>query len=228
MKNLSQPKNTQKLEMALVGYSRIFIDLDHTIYDRFDYDFFAFLDMARHVLGESDKKAKEMALWIWDVKDKKGPHYRCLFNDFIEFYGLNSGVLPDLISFYQRYDPKNLVQEQSLRPLLKKIHNAGRHEIIVVTNGEKERQSLKIEALNLKEIVDEIIILDPRNKACKLKPDPHVIKEYQRLRGEVRAVIVGDDLTTDGQLARNTGLDFIHYEYTGTQRRSFLPYNGDE
>lgn len=225
MKNLPQPKNAQDLESALLEYPRIFIDLDHTVYDRFDYDFFAFQDMAKNVLNFDDERATQSALWLWDLKEKEGPHYRYLFDDFITFYDLKPSVAKDLIAHYRACNPTSLNSKQSLRPILARLKQSG-HEIIIITNGEKSRQNRKIEALNLRSVVDDILILDPADEGARLKPDPHVIQEFERLRGRKRAVIVGDDLTTDGQLAINTDLDFIHYEHTGVQRGRFLSDHG--
>lgn len=224
MKSLHQPKDAEELEKLLTFYPRIFIDLDHTIYDRFDYDFFVFKDMAVKICGFNEERSIEAAVSLWNLKEENGPHYRSLFNDFLDLNGLNPSLLHDLVNYYQAYEPNMLFPAHSLQPMLLRLKKAG-HQIVIVTNGEKYRQQRKIEALDMSSVADHIFILDPYDKTLEMKPDPSVIKEFESLRGKEHAVIVGDDLETDGQLARNAGLEFIHYEHTGAQRRNFLPNN---
>lgn len=84
------------------------------------------------------------------------------------------------------------------------------YKIGIVTNGFSTVQHPKIDAVNLRPLVDQFTISDEVGLA---KPDPrifdHCIDDLKSNRS--RSVYVGDNLRDDYQGAKNTGLPFIWF-----------------
>jgi putative hydrolase of the HAD superfamily len=87
---------------------------------------------------------------------------------------------------------------------------AGRYEMHIITNGFEEVQNIKLDQSGLTKYFSKIITSE---QAGARKPDPKVFGYALDLtKGSVdNSLMIGDDLRTDIEGARNVNMDHVYY-----------------
>jgi len=88
------------------------------------------------------------------------------------------------------------------------LHEASICEVCLITNGESERQRLKIELLGIEDLLDHIVI---SGEFGSQKPDPSIFEHALSMTGAQRqeAIMIGDNENTDIQGAVAAGIPSI-------------------
>ncbi|MGJ8453937.1 YjjG family noncanonical pyrimidine nucleotidase [Pseudothermotoga sp. U03pept] len=98
--------------------------------------------------------------------------------------------------------------------LLEKLKKR-KQRMAVLTNGVKTVQESRSKLLRLDRFFEFILTSE---EVGKPKPDPTLFFKAQEISGVPlsRSVYIGDDPQTDSLAAKNAGVDFILFDYTGT------------
>jgi len=191
-------------------------DLDNTLYDQRQYEYFTFWTVA-----------EEVSKYYCVNKDRYFLLLKHLFNKNIHEYTFDKaiqlciGKIPrDWESFLKK---KLLPVYRSAKPKLKLFYWVEKYikeakrkgiKLAIITNGNVEIQKYKIDALGLKKICDKIYISDEFTPQAR-KPDTTLFKYFLRdfnLKGK-DVIYIGDNIKTDVS-CQKLGIKFIHYDGT--------------
>lgn len=221
--------------LGMSSYSHVFFDLDHTLwdheknshetlselYDRYDieelgeFDRLKFLDTYDHVNqglwrryrhGEIDqayirKYRFELVLGALDVSADKVPTE--ISNDYLEQAPLKTHVFP--------YTYELLAYLKS------------KYTLSIITNGFDDVQHTKIQSARLGDYFTEIVTSE---RAGCLKPDRNIFDfTCQKLNASSgECIMVGDNLETDIEGAKNADIDQIFFNPTQFQHEAQVTY----
>jgi len=191
-------------------------DLDNTLYDQRQYEYFAFWSVAEEVSKYyCVKKARYFSL-LKHLFNKN--IHECTFDKAIQ---LCIGKIPrdwesflkeKLLPVYRSAKPK-LVPFDWAKKFIKEAKNRG-IKLAIITNGNVEIQKYKIDALGLRKFFDKIYISDELSPQAR-KPDTTLFKNFLRdfnLKGK-DVIYIGDNIQTDNS-CQKLGIEFIHYDGT--------------
>jgi putative hydrolase of the HAD superfamily len=135
----------------------IVFDLDDTLYAQIDYKRSGFKVVSEWVAREFELDRQEVLIILEEILDQYGPSYPYMLNRLAERVNLEDAALPLMIDAFIQHDPDIQcypgVKEMLTR--LRKIYRIG-----ILTDGRHEVQSLKINALGLVPMVDQILCSD--------------------------------------------------------------------
>lgn len=187
-----------ELYEKLLKYKNILFDLDNTIYDQKEYDFYIY----KKFLND-----ESLALKLIFFKEEKGYGYNTLFNDFIKKEKLN--INPDVMTgFYRNFLP-DISDIESIFEILKKLKDNGK-KLYIISNGRRKNQIHKIRLLKIADFFEKIIILDPKEKIA-LKPSSEILELLKLNLKET--VYIGDNIGIDGGFAKNCGIDYLFFKF---------------
>ena len=168
--------NILDVEKHLNGIEAVVFDLDDTLYSEKDYVRSGFMAAAPDHFDE-----------LWQAFSEGKPAF--------------DAVLPErkeqALAIYRNHKP-NIELYPDVWDMLLHIRMSGR-KLGIITDGRPEGQRAKIEALNLTELVDEIIITDELGGAEFRKPCDkafHVMQEKLAVPFE-SMVYIGDNIKKD-------------------------------
>ena len=195
----------------------VIFDLDDTLYYELDYVKQAFGNVAEHLARRHDLSAPEVLEAMVQILEAEGRGR--IFNRICEKYALTEDIR-ELVRVYRATKPSLVLYPDAERLLdqLQKQHiGTG-----LVTDGIAIVQRAKVEALNLQNRLDAVILTDElamAGKAGLSKPDPLVYQaclEQLRVKAQ-EAVYIGD----------NPGKDFIGARALGMQTIRLIRAKGD-
>lgn len=203
-------------------YEHIFWDLDRTLWD-FDTN-------SRHALSELfvefelEGRGVESAEafieiyqaineMLWDRYRKGLINKRLLrskrFYDTLVHFGIEDEYLSEKIGdAYIDLSPYKTAVSPNCMEILDYL--AGRYRMHILTNGFEEVQHIKLERSGLSKYFDVVITSE---RAGARKPDPVVFSfAFSETKGSIGdSIMIGDDLRTDIQGARNIFMDHVYY-----------------
>ncbi|MEO8019651.1 MAG: HAD family hydrolase [Pseudomonadota bacterium] len=196
-----------RLTDSLGTDERLVFDLDGTLYDTRDFErpaLAAVCEWLRERSGELLQGA-EQALWERRETDRHRPG---LFDDLLRERGLPREWGAECLRRFHAYPGDELLHSPSLKPLLLTLRARGR-ALALVTNGRREVQQRKLQALGLSEVFDRAVYCDPA-RPRELKPSAWAWSELQDWRAGLRAFYVGDD-PVDAAFAATGGAGYIPF-----------------
>ena len=192
------------------------LDLDNTLYDQKQFEYFAFWITAEEVSKYYCVNKDYYFLLLKQLFNKNIHEYR--FDKAIQ---LCIGKIPkDWESFVKK---RLLPVYRSAKPKLKLFYWVEKYikeakkkgiKLAIITNGNVEIQKYKIDALGLGKFCDKIYISDEFIPQAR-KPDITLFKYFLRdfnLKGK-DVIYVGDNIKTDIS-CQKLGINFIHYDGT--------------
>ena len=138
---------------------------------------------------------------------------RTLFSDVLSSYGFNTSDISVFLQIY-RFFASNLDVDISLfsgaDSFLESVCND--NVVIIITNGPVSQQANKVKLLGLERRVHGVIYCD--GLKIPLKPDPSSVLKFLNTHDFCcdlqSAIVIGDDYSTDGELASLLGCKYIH------------------
>lgn len=175
----------------------IIFDLDDTLYMERDYVFSGFNAVAKaheDLLGPADESSEKMRKLFFDSE-----HRRRIFNILLEERGqlVNEETIGAMIKTYRFHLP-DISLTPEVDSLLVRLRE--KYKLGLITDGPVMMQAAKVEALNLRDKIDTIILTEEFGKEFA-KPHPKAF-EYMVEKLELKhkeCVYVGD----------NAGKDFL-------------------
>lgn len=187
--------NILDTEKYLDGIRAVIFDLDDTLYSEKDYVRNGFMAAAPDHFDE-----------LWRAFSEGKPAF--------------DAVLPErkeqALAIYRNHKP-NIELYPDVRDMLLHIRMSGR-KLGIITDGRPEGQRAKIEALNLTELVDEIIITDELGGVAFRKPCDKAFRMMQN-----KFVVSFEEMVYIGD---NTKKDFIAPEQLGMRSLWFRNPDG--
>lgn len=200
----------------MIAPSAILFDLDDTLIDRArQTDAFAavFEENFKAALAEESltqgRAGLARAIAEADLRGyRKRTEFATLLRELILWRQLPSA--DELLAFWWQEFPRRAVATEGLYEVLQHLRGAG-YRLGIITNGIVPSQTAKIEHLNLRDYVDEVVI----SGALEIhKPDPRI---FHHALGRVetppeRAWFVGDHPINDVQGAEGAGLTAVWFQ----------------
>jgi putative hydrolase of the HAD superfamily len=204
-------------------YRHIFFDLDQTLWD-FDKSCSETLTELYHHfdlkkvgvdLNLLIQTYKEVNNRLWEgfnqgkINKEEIRHKR--FENTFEEMGLNRNDVPENINdeFIKICPAKGNVIPHAHEVLQYLNKNYSLH---IITNGFKETQHIKIKSSNLDQYFKVVI----NAEICGFKKPDKAIFEHamEKTNGKCdECIMIGDDLITDIQGAKNTGMDHVYFNH---------------
>ncbi|MDD2830178.1 MAG: HAD hydrolase-like protein [Sulfuricurvum sp.] len=185
------------LATMLTEYDTVLFDLDGTLFSQIDYDYRVFTSFF---------KDHTIAMMLANFKASLGYAHPNVFDLFAVQHSEIDFSVQELLSFYRTYLP-DLSDLKTLSPLLSQLCEKRK---ILISNGGEIKQWHKIRSLNLESFFETIIILDPHRNDL-LKPSPQSFLTLEPF--PAKAVMVGDQESTDGVFASNCHIPFIFFQF---------------
>lgn len=201
-------------QKVLSTYDTILFDLDGTLYDSDQFYRGVFEDMAQWLVQAGFQKNPEP--WvdcIMGLKQARGNDYASLIDDALLLLGIEGIVKTKLLHLYQNHDCRNLVLGPEESGCLAYLKSCPKN-MCIITNGQKQLQTRKIDRLGLAPYMKEILILDPSAMA-RLKPDAAAFDLLCSRFKPGKTIMVGDRFDIDGVFAKNAGIDFMGVGFYG-------------
>ena len=190
-----------QLFWKLSAYDNVAFDLDGTLYMQEEYDMVIFEEYFKTRF--SSELSKRYAKQLVSFKKSKGYGYRSVYDDFrIQNPHIDFSAT-DLLIFGRQKHVFNLSDKCVLKELLIRLKDNGKR-LSLITNGWHIIQTNKINALRIKQVFDDIVILSPYSK-YPMKPNPEIINH---LDYKGKTVYIGDQ-KIDEEFAYNADIDFI-------------------
>jgi len=217
-------------------YRHIFFDLDHTLWD-FEkntaeamhdlYDIFQFskengfscADFIRVYHEVNDMLWKEFSDDRLDMHDLR----RIRFPTVLSKLGMKQKDIPSDIGIkYLEIAPKKPHIMPYAKDVLQYLHKK-KYTLHLITNGFHDVQHTKIKHSGINIYFEEVITSDT---AGYHKPNINIFEYALRVSGSERneAVMIGDNIETDIQGARNASIDQIYFNPKRLKRTSPVTY----
>lgn len=190
-----------------MGLSALVFDLDDTLYLERDYvrsGLLAAADLAERRYG-----VVGLFESAWRHFDE-GERSRAIDHALVDLSVDDPTVAAELISHYRSHRPTIRLLPDADRALDEARPLAGR--VGLITDGRPLGQRMKIDALNIRPRLDQIIITDQLGGVAKRKPHPQSFVEMQRrfsVPGDAMAY-VGDNPGKDFAAPRELGWKTVH------------------
>lgn len=134
----------------------VIFDLDDTLVSEFEFVKSGFKVVSKYIsqIVNADEESVFKELISLHITDTKN-----VFNRFLDKYDKYSKMqIDDVVNLYRNHKPSIFYYDDVLETL-NKLKNTN-YKLGIITDGFKNTQKNKIEALSLDEIVDEIIVTD--------------------------------------------------------------------
>lgn len=188
----------------LYEYRNIGFDLDGTLYEQSLYDESIY---ALYFQQYMDKESSlQEAKLLAEYKKQCGYGYKFVFDDYAKQHPGVIRSIAELVQFSRGEHNVCLAGQCLWSDALAMLHKLGKF-VFLVTNGRVSVQQSKIRALNIENLFDKIVILDPSN----LMPMKPCSDSFKSLNLEGKTVFLGDQ-PIDEEYARNCNIDFINFK----------------
>lgn len=203
-------------------YKDVFFDLDRTLWDFDTNSALALSEIyVKFNLGERGVESTEKFIAVyqeinevlWDRYRKGLLNKRKLrsrrFTQTLEYFGIDDEYLGEQLgSMYIELSPYKTATLPNCMEILDYL--AGRYALHIITNGFEEVQNIKLAQSGLTRYFSKVITSE---QAGARKPDPKVFDYALELtKGSVEnSLMIGDDLRTDIEGARNIKMDHVYY-----------------
>ncbi len=180
----------------------VLFDLDDTLYDVGQYYRGAFGEISSYITGKhslSRKDVFKMLVRLWREKTSLYPH---LFNDLIAGLKLEPEELESLVRIFNGYNGK-IAPYPEVVPTLKWLQGE-KYKLGVITDGNLERQTRKLEMLSLGHYFDTIVYT--QEIAPKPSPLPFTVALNRLGTRAEDAFYVANNPLIDFKGAREVGL----------------------
>lgn len=192
----------------------VLFDLDDTLYDVGQYYRGAFGEISSYITREHDLSGEDvfqMLVRLWREKTSMYPH---LFNDLIAGLKLEPEELESLVRIFNGYSGR-IEPYPEVVPTLKWLQGE-KYKLGVITDGNMERQTRKLEMLSLEHHFDTIVYT--QEIAPKPSPLPFTVALNRLGTRAEDAFYVANNPLIDFQGAREIGLHTVRIlggEFTG-------------
>ena len=202
---------TKDLLKETNNFSDIIFDLDNTIYQHCFFDRGAYNDIEEYFC-RFNKKYIGFSKYLCNRRLIDGVEYGKLFDDAVLKFGLKFENVKKMIDIYSNHEARCLSAESSLVPILKVIVKSEQKRLFIVTNGKWKIQQTKIKKLGIDFIATDIVICIPDSPE-KMKPHSWAFDILNEKHSLKNTVMVGNSRKYDGEFAKNSGIDFIYFNY---------------
>lgn len=180
-------------------------DLDSTLYDEIDYVKSGFRSVAAR-LGELNNTDKE-GIYSELTEIFMNGRRTDTFQEYIKANGLQERILDEIVSVYRNHRPAIILGSDKME-ILRRIKSEG-IKIAVITNGDVDRQEMKIDVLGLKGVLDYYVITGKYSKSREFwKPNPRGYEEILRKLNCIpgNTIFVGDNPEIDFEYPLKSGM----------------------
>ena len=194
-------KNILDVEKHLDEVDGVIFDLDDTLYSEKEY-----VRSGYHIIAELFPQIQDMEDKLWNVFEND----RKAIDEVFASEGLLKYKAKALQAY--RYQTPDIQLYSGVTELLNQLKKQGKR-LGLITDGRPEGQNAKIDALNLRTMVDEIIITDELGGIEFRKPNGTAFRlMQQRLNIPFeRIVYIGDNPNKDFIAPRNLGMRCIWF-----------------
>jgi FMN phosphatase YigB (HAD superfamily)/predicted ATP-grasp superfamily ATP-dependent carboligase len=185
-------------------YKAIIFDLDDTLYSEKDYIRSGF-NRVGNILQDIDNV--EVKLWNAFINGENA------IDKVLKDESIYSECLKEkCLSTYRHHKPK-IKMYDGMKEILMMLHHSG-IRLGLITDGRPEGQNAKIEALGLRDLMDEIIITDELGGVQFRKPNDIAFRlMHTRLGVPVElTAYIGDNPTKDFVAPLNLGMGCIYFK----------------
>lgn len=186
----------------------LLLDLDDTLYPHQRFVASGHAAVAAHVALRHGIDSDDVYAFL--ARRVGTPAQATVFQSLCERYELPVDGAVELLDVYRSHEPLIWLRHgvaDALRSL-----RAGGWRLAVLTNGLPRVQVAKVDALGLREFVDDVVYAEEHAAGGKPAPAPF-FEALRRLDVTAsRAVMVGDDRVCDVHGARNAGLRTIRLD----------------
>ena len=185
----------------------IIFDLDNTLYNEEDYLKSGYKAVAKILANKVERSEKNIYNRMLKIYRSGGG-----FETFQKYLIENQHsieLLPKMIEKYRYHKPSITITKRKVQ-LLKKLSSSGR-KLALITNGDADRQMLKIKALGIDGYFDYILITGKYLSKKYWKPNPRGYKEIlSKLNCRAKeTVFVGDNPEIDIEYPLVSGMTAI-------------------
>lgn len=179
----------------------VIFDLDDTLYSEKEY-----VRSGYEAIAECFPEVQDMAEKLWKVFEKGGKALDVVFDE--------EGIIDrkaEALQIFRFHSPK-IELYPGVKEMLAQLRHQGK-KLGIITDGRPEGQNAKIEVLELRNLVDEIIITDELGGIAFRKPNK---KAYQVMQGLMnipfeKMCYIGDNIQKDFLAAEMLGMKSIYY-----------------
>ncbi|HYL65499.1 MAG TPA: HAD family hydrolase [Candidatus Limnocylindrales bacterium] len=184
----------------------VLFDLDFTLFNTDKYYLEAFLDISKYLESKyglaSDKVCKTLVEMSSQRKDK----YSHLFDDLISHYNLKDEKIEDMVKVFNRHKVDSSYLYPDALPTLANLRSK-KYKLAIITDGNLERQTHKIENLGLEKLVDTITYT--QNSEPKPSPAPFMVALKAIDVEPSSAICVGDNPMLDFAGPKKIGIKTV-------------------
>ncbi|MDB4848125.1 HAD-IA family hydrolase [Candidatus Pseudothioglobus singularis] len=196
----------EALVNVLIKYEKLIFDLDDTVFSEDIFDYLSFKSIASkfYLMGDIDA----------DLYAKKGIMQKRISRKYLFDQispNINNDDIDEIVEYYQNFKCGSVLQNYSIRDLLKEMHSKGK-QIFIVTNGHPIRQMNKIKDLGIENYLSDIYICHPLTHH-QLKPSGEVLDKIGISQGSKDCLVIGDNAKIDGDFAKNRYIDFHLFKF---------------
>lgn len=187
------------VEAHIAGMEAVIFDLDDTLYCEKDYVRSGYRKIAeRFGIPKLDEQ-------MWAVFQRGGK----AIDEVLEAFGLQARK-EEALQIY-RFQKPDIELQPGVAGLLARIRMG--KKVGIITDGRPEGQNAKLDALGLREMVDEIIITDELGGMELRKPNPEAFVEMQkRMRIPFEKMCyIGDNIKKDFVAPEKLGMTAIWF-----------------
>jgi len=203
-------------------YDIVGFDLDNTLFDQAQYEFFIFEEIAKEIelRYRLDTHSYFNALKNVYYSGEKEHTFDKAMLQCLSALPVNweETMVKVILPLYRNYTPTSLTLFEHSFPLLQSLKQS-RKKLFLITNGREKTQNIKIDILGIRSYFDLILISDSYEPPRR-KPDTQMFKDalnYFNVTSE-KMVYVGDDLVRD-KASEKVGIKFIDIE---TLKRKYV------
>ena len=198
-----------KILKILSKYDLIIFDLDNTIFPLFYYDQIVFKKISKVISMKTKINEKKINQFFIKKKFLSKNHDK-LFYIFINRFNLYDIISEKkLVNFYQYFPMIKNFHPPSLIDIIKKLKKH-KKKLLLITEGNKNRQLNKIKSLGIDNLFNYKIILDGKYNR-KYKPSTSGVKKYKELFNIHNSIYIGDS-EKDKELSRKLGIKFYKFD----------------
>lgn len=194
------------LTNVLIKYEKLIFDLDDTVFSEDIFDYLSFKSIASkfYLMGDIDADIYAKKGIIQKRKNRENLFDRISPN-------VNNDNISMIVEYYQNFKCGSVLQNYSIRNILKEMHSMGK-QIFIVTNGHPIRQMNKIKDLGIDSYLSDMYICHPLTDN-QLKPSGKVLDKIGINQGSKDCLIIGDNAEIDGEFAKSRSIDFYLFKF---------------
>ena len=205
----------KKIFKYLSGFDLIIFDLDNTIFPLYYYDKIIFEKISELLSKKSTIYKKDLFNFLIKSKFNKKKNNR-LFKLFINNFNLtNITSEKKLVDFYQNFKVVKNFNPPSLIKIIINLKKKGK-KMMLITEGNKQRQINKIKSLGIENLFDYKIVLDGKYNR-KYKPSTKGVKKYSKLFKMYQSIYLGDS-KKDQKLSDKLNIKFYKFDISSFLR----------